>query len=224
MFSSIGSLGASALRGFGTIGKIPLVSAIPMVGTALTAGSLGLDAYRSFGGSGSGAGPSALPPIPGMGGTPSKFNYMSPYAARTAPNSTIAGLQAEHAGQLAAMGGKHGKIAPAQAFQMLMQAGVTLGPNYWRTKHIAPPGYVMVRDPITHTTQVAVPKSMAIKAGLWKPHAKPPISVRQWHAIKNAKTAIKHLHKVEKAAHIVTHATHRAPSQKALPFHRKGKK
>lgn len=221
MFSSIGSLGASALRGFGSIGKMPFVSSLPVVGTALSAAGLGLDAYRSFG---SDSGAPALPPIPGMGFVPSKMNYLSPYASRAAPNATIGALQTAHAGELAAFGGKNGKLAPAQAFQMLIQAGMTLGPNYWRTKHIAPPGYVMVRDPMNPANQAAVPKSMAIKAGLWKTHAKPPISVRQWHAIKNAKTAIKHLHKVEKAAHIVTHATHRAPAQKALPFHRKAKK
>jgi hypothetical protein len=141
-------------------------------------------------------------------------------AGRTVPSgSTVPAVRQQHQQQIAMYGGRgRHRIPPVQAIEMLISAGVTLGSNYWRTKVCAPPGYVMVTHPISGG-KLAVPKSMAINAGLWSPHKKPPISVRQWHALKNAKSAIKQLRRVEKAAHIVQHATtHRKSPVHAIAY------
>ena len=220
------SLFGTIARGLTSIGRIPGVGpvarSIPFVGTGLTALDVGMSIYGS-------GDRTPSPSMQGMGVLPPlKFSQNKMALAginRTAPNTTIGAVQAQHAQQLGSFSGSKGRhgLSPSQAYDMLQAAGVTLGSNYWRTKVCAPPGYVMVSNPITGQ-RAAVPKAMAIKAGLWRAHAKPPISVRQWHALKHAKAAIKHLHKVEKAAHIITHATTRHTAQKALPFHRKGKK
>lgn len=236
--SSIGKVAMTGARGISSVTRLPFIGsaikAIPFVGTAATITSLGVDAYRGFGGSDSPSTPSipigsALPPIPFNPPATNNRPMVGRYGSANmptrapAPNSTIQAVQNTNMNNLSMYGGKgkHHGIAPAQAFQMLMQMGVGLGPNYWKQKLMAPPGYVMVKNPLNPAQVIAVPKKMAIQAGLWKAHAKPPISVRQWHAIKNAKIAIKHLHKVEKAAHIVTKAT---TKHKAEIVHHKRKK
>lgn len=217
------ALFGSLLRGFSALGKIPFLGtamrAAPGVGAGLAAVDVGMSLYN-MGNSGNKNGSTvspfgALPPLPA---NISKFAMSQPRGG----GGGLPAIQAQHAGQISQFSGKgkrHG-LSPSQAFQMLAQAGVTLGPNYWKQKICAPPGYVMVHDPISGA-KAAVPKRMAIDAGLWKPAPKPPISVRQWHALKHAKAAIKHLHKVEKAAHIVTHATTRHAAPKAIVHHKR---
>lgn len=235
--ASIGKIAMTGARGIASITRVPfvgpLVKSIPIVGTALTATSLGVDAYRAF----SPSNPSSSIPV-GAGLPPLPFNppanmnrpVVGRYGAANmptrapAPNSQIQAVQNTNMNNLSIYGGKHKShgIAPAQAFQMILQQGVGLGPNYWKTKVMAPSGYVMVRNPLDPSQQIAVPKRIAQMTGLWKPHAKPPVSVRQWHAIKNAKIAIKHLKKVEKAAHIVTNAVgHHKTAKVAKKGHRK---
>lgn len=222
--SNIGKIAMTGARGMASVGKVPflgtVLKGVPVLGTALTAVSLGVEGYRAISPSSpSGgnlmAGGGGLPPLPFNPPAINNRPQVGRYGATNmptrapAPNAAIQGVQDRNMGNLAIYGGKgkHHGIAPAQAFQMIMQQGVGLGPNYWKQKIMAPSGYVMVRNPLDPSQQVAVPKRIAQITGLWKPHAKPPISVRQWHAIKNAKIAIKHLHKVEKAAHIVTKST-----------------
>lgn len=217
------------------VGKVPFVgkaiSAIPVVGTAVTAASLAYDAYSAFKPKSSasplpqlGAGP--MPAIPFQTKIPGSPMDLAPGARTAKPGGGMTPiLHAEHGAEIASFGKVRGRrhgIPPAQAFQMLVNSGVTLGADYFRCVYKAPSGYCMVHNPMDRSQVVAVPQDMAIRAGLWKRHAKPPISVRQWHAIKNAKAAIKHLRKVERAAHIVHHATtaHKAP---AAAHHKKRK-
>lgn len=60
----------------------------------------------------------------------------------------------------------------------------------------APRGYVVMRDP--NGDAYAIPKWLAKAYGMWKPAKKPPISVRQWQGMKNARSTMKALSKVEK--------------------------
>jgi hypothetical protein len=210
-----------------------VLGAIPFLGTAATVASLGVSAYDAFRPS-QPVGGGALPPMPfappggsGFGGPgmPKMFGggvgSSAMNRAATLPNTPV---HQAHMQSVAMHAGKSHHMGKAQAFAYFQQfAGSeqVLGPAYLQVRYRAPQGFVVIRDPVSGGV-IAVDKDMARKSGAWKPHAKPPISVRQWHAIKNAKAAIKHLRKVEKAAHIVTHATtkhHAAPA----PFHKKRK-
>lgn len=235
--SSIGKIAMTGARSLSSVTKVPFLGTalkgIPVLGTGLTALSLGVDAYRSF----SPSSPASSIPV-GGGLPPLPFNPPATMSRPTigryggtnmptrapAPNEAIQAVQNTNMNNLSIYGGRHKKhgIAPAQAFQMILQQGVGLGPNYWKQKIMAPSGYVMVHNPLDRNQMIAVPKRIAQMTGLWKPAAKPPVSVRQWHAIKNAKIAIKHLKKVEKAAHIVTNAVGHHKTAKV--HHKKGRK
>lgn len=226
---TLGSLAMGSMRSIGALGRVPVLGTalktIPVVGTAVTAASLGTDVYRSFNPSSSISVGGGLPPLP--------FNPPSAMVAQygnrgmttraPAPNAEIQRVQDSNMNNLSIYGGKGKKnmLAPAQAFQMIQQQGLGLGPNYWKQKIMAPPGYVMVHNPLDKGQMLAVPKRVAQMAGLWKPHAKPPVSVRQWHAIKNAKSAIKSLKRVQKSANIITNAT---TANRAAKCFKRGKK
>lgn len=69
-----------------------------------------------------------------------------------------------------------------------------LDDSYIRPAMRAPRGYVIVRDPDGQPYPVL--KSIAQKFKLWKPAKKPPISVRDWQALKRSDRTIKKLRKV----------------------------
>ena len=69
-----------------------------------------------------------------------------------------------------------------------------LDDSYIRPAMRAPRGYVIVRDPDGQPYPVL--KSIAQKFGLWRPAKKPPISVRDWQALKRSDRTIKKLRKV----------------------------
>ena len=65
---------------------------------------------------------------------------------------------------------------------------------YLQIYYRAPRGYVVVRDP--QGRPFAILKSAARYFGLWHPHAKPPISVRDWHSFQAARKVEKKLRKI----------------------------
>ncbi len=61
-----------------------------------------------------------------------------------------------------------------------------------RTYYRAPRGFVIVRDPATGQVAV-VRKDVAIRARLWHPARKPPISAGDWHRYQTARSVEKKL-------------------------------
>ena len=64
-----------------------------------------------------------------------------------------------------------------------------------RVYYRAPRGYVVIHDRATGQVY-AILKAVARQAGLWRPAAKPPISVRDWHCYKRSKIVDKKLRKI----------------------------
>ncbi len=60
----------------------------------------------------------------------------------------------------------------------------------------APKGYVILRDNAGDV--YALPKLIAMQRGWWKPAKKPPISVRDWSAMKRAQVVMRKLREIEK--------------------------
>ena len=219
---------SSMTKGFSTLGKAALtatrspilggaIRAVPFLGTAAAVTDVGMSLYNmASAGNKSGGSPMVVPnpfspPIPKGFAPPIPFGGAvgtAAFGSRAAPaGSTVPAIQQQHALQIASH--SRGKRPPIEGWNNLVNSGVTLGQAYFRYKVSGPSGYVAVRNPLDHSQVVLAPKEDARRAGLWKPHAKPPISVRHWHAIRDAKTAIKKLKMVQKAAGIVTHATTR---------------
>lgn len=81
----------------------------------------------------------------------------------------------------------------------------------------APKGFVVLKDQVGDA--YAIPKALAKMYGMWKPAAKPPISVRDWHHLQGANRVVKKLKAVEKVAkHIANfHSPRRMPHVAQLP-------
>jgi len=80
----------------------------------------------------------------------------------------------------------------------------------------APRGYVQVE--LSTGERVMMIKHMAKSHGLWKPQPKPPISVRDWSALKRAGSVIRKLKEIGKRAEgIANFKTTRIVKQKQLP-------
>lgn len=74
--------------------------------------------------------------------------------------------------------------------------------GYLKTAVRAPKGYVVIRD--MQGRPFGVNKQIAKSFGLWKPKKKPPISVRDWEALKRADRTVKKLKKVVKKSKAVS--------------------
>jgi len=75
-------------------------------------------------------------------------------------------------------------------------------PQYRLKQYVkGPKGYIVMRD--SNGDPYAVPRAIARKLG-WKPHKKPPISVRQWQSMKRVKSVVRTLQKVDKTARQLT--------------------
>lgn len=105
------------------------------------------------------------------------------------------------------MTGKRGAVTmPPLNMAMIQQleaAGLMIGFSSLRTYHKSPSRRHVVVHPMGADGTVAtfaLEKSLARRWGLWKPAAKPVLSVGQWHSIRNAKAALKVLHKATASA------------------------
>lgn len=70
--------------------------------------------------------------------------------------------------------------------------------SHLRTQYRAPKGYVVVRD--KDGQPFGILRKAAIQLGLWKPAKKPPISVREWNALKMSHRVVKKMKRVNKMA------------------------
>lgn len=149
----------------------PLIKSLPVVGTI--AGGVSI-AQSVFGGGSSSGGLPGLPGVPGgFAGLPGAGDRS---IFRNDPN-----------------------VSDALKGSVISMAGL-------KTYYRAPPGYVIRHD--EKGDPMGVPKVLARKmpdavrgdAG-WRPAKKPPISVRNWEALKHAHSTMLSLKRVNKMAH-----------------------
>jgi len=180
---------------------VPFVSSIPFVGTALGAADL---ATGGLGMLGIGNQPKKkaapapammVPQVPGAYPMGLAKTSASSYSAMPAPlpqsfdpNPGI--LPRGPGGSLSVPFTNPDVAAALQPY--------SLDDQFLRTYYRAPPGYVVVRD--ANGKPFPVMKKAARMMGLWKPAKKPPISVRDWSALKRANSTVKKIKQVVKMA------------------------
>lgn len=191
-FRSIGRVAAPTLRITGgavagtvrSAGRIPGVSMLPGIGTAIGLAGAGLSLYDSIKGSGSN-----LPALPNLEGAP-----MSPGGFGGGLNPKM--------GKRTILG--NDPNLPDQLKPYAISKGNL------RMFYRAPKGFVIRHDAVGDA--YGIPKTMA-KAYLgWKPAKKPLLSIRDTQAIKHAGHAIKKLQAAEKMAKKIAnwHSPHKA--------------
>lgn len=168
------SYGGSVMRS--PLGKIA-TKVVPGLGIA----SLAYDAYKILGPGGSASARTpGIAPIQPVGASPG--GLPSPFA----------------------MGQPLPSMAKRGAAPPMVQGGGTMLPptlpaNQMRVYHRAPPGYVVVTHPVTKQ-KFAMLKAVAKANKLWKPSPKPPISVRDWRALKRSNAVVNKIKKANKMA------------------------
>lgn len=192
-------LGRAALRGAGVAlkrygTKFARNKIVRAVGGAAL-GAAGFEAAKQFG---SGGAPSSLPAIPSSyGGVP----------------VTTQGIK--NVGFLPAWRGPGGKLQwpwqDPRIPEYLKQ--FALDDAYLKPCVRAPRGYVVLRD--AEGKPFAVNKMIARQFKLWKPKAKPIISVRDWHSYQRAQRVEKKLRKI--ASKALRHRG-RTAHAKCVPF------
>jgi len=190
-FSKLGSVVSSGLSLVANVGRSPLGSFIP--GASLAAGTIGAARMLSGGGS---SGVPALPTPPGwVPGLPASAQRAAPGRGRLPMG--IGNFDPNPGWIPRGPGGKMqipftGSSTPDALKQW------SLDDQFLRVYYRAPKGYVVIRD--ANGKPFPVMKSAAKAFGLWKPAKKPPISVRDWSALKRSSSVIKKLTKVTKRA------------------------
>lgn len=188
----LGSMIRGGLKAASKVVKNPIASKVagmvPGLGTVVNAAGLASAAYGGYkaitgvaGNKGLPAMPGGLPVLTGVG------TNRSPGLPQPAPGST---------GSFGIPRGPGGRMqlpwndpsVPAFLKQF------ALDDSYIRPAMRAPRGYVIVRDPDGQPYPIL--KSIAQKFRLWKPGKKPPISVRDWQALKRSDRTIKKLRKI----------------------------
>lgn len=190
-----GLLGRIARRSLGPVGRIgakvagTVFRASPL-GAAVGLAAGGFAAYQSLMGGRGGGGVPQLPPMTGIApGVP--FSAMDAGAGQL---QTTSGAMGAMQLQIA---GKRSFAMPELTIEMIRQleaAGLMTGFSQLRTYHRSPrPDHVVVH-PVGRDGQVstfALHKKLARAWGLWKPAAKPPMSVGMHRSILRANAARK---------------------------------
>jgi len=191
-FSKLAKVATKATK---YVSKIPGIKAVPILGTGLVAADVAFSAYDVM----SGGKKKAAPPP--MLAAPNRMPMMMPKVTSAALQTIPPGVDTNPGILPRGPGGKlqmpfSGAVAPAslQAF--------SLDDQYLRPYVRAPKGYVVLRD--ANGKPFPVLKKAAKAFGLWKPAKKPPISVKDWSALKRANSTVKKLKKVVKMAENVS--------------------
>jgi hypothetical protein len=198
----LSSLGGAVMGGVRTITRNPITNAaasfIPGGGLIMKAASIattgaGLLSIGSslFGGGGSGAMP-ALPGMPGVAGQ----GPMGPAGALNPdPNAGRRSIFRDDPNV-------HAALKP-----------YAIDNRFLKSMYRGPRGYVVLKDP--NGDAYAIPKWLAKAYGMWRPKKKPPISVRQWQAMKRTRSTMKTLNKVEKVGRELARFSggHKRPAQ-----------
>lgn len=178
-----------ALQTVSSAGKIPILGkALPYVGAAAAIADIGLN-LKGKPASGGIAGGTKLPSI--AGGLP-------PLPAMFGGTGGTGILPKGPGGKLQLPWNDPSVAQYLKAF--------AIDDQYLRPAFRSPPGYVTVRD--ANGRPYPLLKIIARKFGLWKPAHKPPISVRDWQALKRSGHTVKKLRKVHKLLAVVHHANH----------------
>lgn len=187
----MGSLLSGGMKAIGAVARSPIgkaASFIPGIGTAVSAIGMGATAYGAYSaikGTTGQKGMGGLPALPGM--APMRGGQM------TLPSGSTGGF-----GIPRGPGGKmqlpwNDPSTPAYLKQFALDDSTI------RIMYRAPRGYVIVRDASGRPFPLL--KKIAMQFGLWHPAKKPPISVRDWQALKRADRAI---HKMKKIVTMTT--------------------
>ena len=75
-----------------------------------------------------------------------------------------------------------------------------------KTINKAPRGYVMVDTTGDGRSDTAMLKAHARHCGYWRPAAKPPISAKNWKALRRANTAARQVKRVATVTNKITHS------------------
>lgn len=186
----LGSI-AKGIKGIANVGPVKSVAKmVPGVATAYTAFDLAEKATGGFGGLTRSASPSGPPPLPAGMGVPAGADHL--------PGTP----------------GAHPSMGKRSIFRDDPNVVEALKP--WaipardlRPYYRAPKGFVVMYD--SAGDPFGIPKQLAKTYLGWKPSKKPPISVRDWSALKRADRTIGKLRKIESTAKKV--ANFRAPSR-----------
>lgn len=165
------------------------LSMVPGLGTAVAAAGLASSAYGAYKTISGVTGNKGVPPMPG--GLPALPGVSSNRSFGAIPPPPMGktggfGIPRGPGGRMQLPWNDPSVPAALKAF--------SLDDSYIRPAMRAPRGYVIVRDPDGQPYPVL--KSIAIKFGLWRPSKKPPISVRDWQALKRSDRTIKKLRKI----------------------------
>jgi len=175
-FSRIKKIGKKGFRLAKGLRKMPGLKLVPGLGTALIAADVGFSAYNALNGK-----TKTGPPAPSMMSSSRRRPLM------ISPGQTGGGLVPRGPG-----GGMqapwHDPSTPAGL------KPYALDDSYLKTYYRAPHGYVVVRD--AKGRPYPLLKTIARQSGLWKPAKKPPISVRDYQALKRADKTVRRIKKV----------------------------
>jgi len=183
--------------------RIPGLKAIPVIGAA----SLAIDAARMAKGLVSPRTPGVLPSLPGMaiggdqGGFFGKLTAARNQMAVPGANLAIPSNFDRNPGILPR--GPGGKLQiPFSGANFEQFSQFSLDDQFLRQYVRAPAGYVVVRD--ANGKPFPMLKAAAKMMGLWRPAKKPPISVRDWSALKRANSTVNKIKRIVKMAENVS--------------------
>ena len=202
LFGALAKVGGKALSLASSARKIPFVGAIPIVGNVISAAAGAATVYQGakalgmFNTSAQGQSPGLLPPLPG--------------GAQIQPGQT---------GGFGLPRGPDGKVQmPWNDPSIGNLKNVSLDDSYLRTYYKAPKGYIVMWDGGAHGvgSPFCVLKSAAAHlrynngAKVLHRHAKPPISVGEYHSLKKAHKTVKKVQKIHGLIKYVSeHTTHK---------------
>lgn len=171
MFGALRKIGGAVMSASRAVNRIPgagVLKGVPVLGTALTVAGAAATASSMFGNRGGGGGLPALP-MGAVGGLP------------------IPGMGAPPTMGDRGIFQNDPNVIEAVKPWAISKANL-------KTYYRAPKGFVIVYDQVGDP--YALPRKMAMWLKLWKPGAKPPISVGDYQALKRADRTAKKVKKI----------------------------